>query len=159
MDALCYTMALMHQGFARGYAFGPYDPTQSNPAAAWKVPVRRISERYYLGWRVKKVRQANWQSYNASKEAYYIEYGIHGWKGAAGRRIRRPINKLSYLRVVRAMRLMDVNHRIWASMYYEGGRMKGGGFLQYVQGGPASTITEVEKILSAGAVAGKQMLV
>jgi len=148
----------MHQGFARGYAFGPYDPGMQNSAAAWKLPVRRISERYYKGWRVRKIRLANYQSYNRSREAYYIEYGIHGWAGAQARRIRRPVNKLAYLRLVRAMRMMDVWHRIWCSMYYEGGRMKGGGFLQYVQGGPATRITDVERVLASGAAVGKQRL-
>lgn len=125
MDQLVFHMALLNQGEARKMSFGPLDPRMENPAAAWKIPVRRISSRYYVGWKVMRIGPAAWRLYNDSKEAYFIEFGIHQW-GATGsggapggnpRRVRRPIRKLSLLKTMEFMQKTAVYHRVWVSIY------------------------------------------
>lgn len=158
MDRLVFYMALVNQGFARKMSFGPSDPRETNvrhqatgrifigsesgpPRAqttwkrisplAWKIPVRRITGRYYLGWKVRKLKPAVWQLYNDSREAYFIEFGIH----TSLRRVRRPIRKLSLRKTMDFMMATNAWHRIWVDIYanpkYE---HKGRGFTQFVSG-------------------------
>jgi hypothetical protein len=74
-----------------------YTPGRSLSSQAWKIPVRRITGAYYRGWRVNRVTMGVWEVFNESREAYFIEYGIH----TSGRRVRRPIAKLSLLATIR----------------------------------------------------------
>lgn len=130
MNQLVLAMALVNQGEARKMSFGPYDPTgRKNPGAAWGMPVRRISENYYLGWKIRQIRPGVVQLYNDSREAYFIEFGIN-WLGA-GRRVRRPIRKLSLLKTLRILEQTNVYDRVWASIFIHKG--KGYGFTQRVQ--------------------------
>jgi hypothetical protein len=113
-------------------SFGPYDPGQQSSAAAWKLPVRRISNAYYLGWKVRSLGYAHWQLYNDSREAYYIEFGIN-WRGA-GRRVRRPVRKMSLRRTLDFMRTTQAFHRVWCDIFANPRtRHRGKGFTQIVQ--------------------------
>lgn len=160
MNELVFSMALVNQGFAREMSFGPYDPTgrggrneflgrtfsagTSGPATphpifrhtassdlAWKIPVRRITGNYYLGWKVREVRPGVVQLYNDSREAYFIEFGINGLPGTQGRLVRRPIRKLSLIKTLNYMAQTNAFHRVWADVFKHKG--KGFGFTQVVQ--------------------------
>lgn len=131
MDELCKMMALLNQGYARAMSFGPEDPSQRRPEYAWRVPVRRISGRYYVGWKVRRRGMGSWELYNDSREAYYIEFGIN-WLGE-GRRVRRPIRKLSLRQTLTAMMTTKAYHRIWADIYKAPNARMGSGFYQIIQ--------------------------
>ena len=103
MDVLVNMMALVNQSIARKMSFGPYDPTGMKTDLAWRTPdqgIRRITQNYYLGWKVRKLGFGDYLLYNSSREAYYIEFGISqvgfgGTRSVPRRRIRRPVSKLS----------------------------------------------------------------
>jgi hypothetical protein len=127
MNALVMFMAYTNLGIAQKMSAGPVDPQMNNAAAAWKVPVRRITEDYFYGWKVRRLSLGTWQLYNDSREAYFIEFGIH----VGGARVRRPIRKLSLLKTLRALESTAVYHRVWAEIYTAG--HKHFGFSQTVQ--------------------------
>lgn len=139
MDNLVHYMALMNQSFARKMAFGPYDPSGRNSSQAWRTPaqgIRRISQGYYLGWKVSRRGQAHYILYNNSKEAYFIEFGISTVGFGANRRvpkgrIRRPVRKLSLLKTMNFMKTTQAFHRVWVDVYKS--RHSHGGFYQIVQ--------------------------
>lgn len=137
MDTLVRLMSYVHLGYAQKYSAGPVDPRQTNAAAAWRLPVRRITGRYFFGWKVRKVSLGMWQVYNDSREAFFIEFGIHrnpATGQVSGRRIRRPVNKLSMQRTLRYMAQTAVADRIWASIYFPPqGLRKGKGYLWTMQ--------------------------
>lgn len=133
MNELVFHMAIVNQGEARKMSFGPLDPSGSDSSLAWKMPVRRISERYYTGWKVRQLKPAVWQLYNDSREAYYIEFGIN-WLGG-NRRVRRPVRKMSLRRTMELMMTTKAYHRVWVDIYANPkfGRHRGRGFYQIVQ--------------------------
>jgi hypothetical protein len=138
MDSLMHRMALVNQSEARKMAYGPYDPHERNPSQAWRTPgqgIRRISQAYYLGWRVKKVGTANYILFNSSREAYFIEYGIaevgFGTRNVPSRRIRRPVRKLSLLKTLEFMKTTQAYHRVWVDIFRS--RHAHGGFTQIIQ--------------------------
>lgn len=135
MDLLARMMALTNQGIAQEMSYGPLDSSQRNPSQAWKVPVRRISQRYLYGWRVRRITSQTWMLFNDSREAYYIEFGIHRQPGSgdvSSRRIRRPIRKLSLRRTLEAMMRTQAYHRVWAEIFVDK-RHGVKGFTQTVQ--------------------------
>lgn len=74
-------------------SFGPVAPGQrSVPSLAFKIPVQRITGRYFAGWTVRPTR-GGWKIYNDEIEAYLIETGMY-------QRTRRPILKMSVLDMV-----------------------------------------------------------
>lgn len=77
MDALVQLMARTNQAIAKEKSRGPVDPRGAMYDKAWKIPVRRITGRYYRGWRVRRITSGVWMLYNDSREAYFIEYGIN----------------------------------------------------------------------------------
>lgn len=131
MDILVRFMAYTNQGIAQRMSAGPYDPNQKNQRLAWRIPVRRISEKYYLGWKVRRIGLGTWQLYNDSREAYFIEFGIH----TSGNRVRRPIRKLSLRRTMEFMMRTQAYHRCWCEIYANPrrGKPKSKGFTQTVQ--------------------------
>lgn len=144
MDKLCLHMAVLNQGEARKLSAGPLDPGMKNPNFAWRLPVRRISGDYLAGWKVKRKGKAFYILYNASREAYFIEYGIN-WLGE-GRRVRRPVRKLSLRRTMERMMTTHAFHRVWCDMYSSPKyRHRGRGFYQIVQS-PAKGHTRWENI-------------
>jgi len=131
MDRLVRFMAYTNLGIAQKMSLGPHDPNQANPSYAWKIPVRRISGRYFFGWKVRRRGVGTWQLYNDSREAFFIEYGIH----TSGRRVRRPIRKLSLIKTMKFMHKTEVYHRIWSSVYMpDPSQRKGLGFTWRIQG-------------------------
>lgn len=108
--ALVQLLAKTSQGFAQGMSRGPVDPMQQNPAAAWRIPVRRITSRYYQGWKVRRIAPNVWEMYNEVREAYFIEYGIH--PSPTPRRMRRPIRKLSAMKTLRFVEQTRAAHRL-----------------------------------------------
>lgn len=132
MNALCFNMALVNQGIARKMSFGPSDPKMERPALAWKLPVRRITGRYYLGWKIRRRGPAHWELYNDSREAYFIEFGIN-WHGG-NRRVRRPVRKLSLRKTMEFMMTTQMYHRVWVDAFSSPRhRHRGVGFSQVVQ--------------------------
>lgn len=128
MMKLTQVMAIVNQGHARRMSFGPSDPNAQDPSQAWKIPVRRITGRYYLGWKVRPV-PGGWQLYNDSREAFFIEFGIN-WLGE-GRRVRRPVQRLSLKKTMETMQTTGAYHRIWSEIYRL--RHQTMGFYQQVQ--------------------------
>jgi hypothetical protein len=91
MDVLIRTLIHVVQSEARKRSAGPVAPRwRSVPAFAYKIPVQRITGRYYQGWTIRRVRNAHWMLYNDAYEAWLIEYGIN-------MRVRRPILKQSFM--------------------------------------------------------------
>ena len=137
MDRLVRFMSYVHLGFAQKRSLGPVDPMQRHPQLAWKVPVRRITGRYFFGWKVKRRGLGHYEMYNDSREAFFIEFGIHRNPATgqpASRRIRRPIMKLSFMETVRFLAKTHVYHRVWSSIYFPPpGQRKGRGFLWTMQ--------------------------
>ena len=150
MDDLVHRMALVNQMYARKLSFGPYDPQEKQSNQAWKLPVRRISQRYYLGWKVKHRTVGWWTLYNDSREAYFIEYGISrvgfswaikgqrqerlGPRRTPERRIRRPIRKLSLRQTMAHMLQTNAYHRCWCEIYADPKHPhRSRGFTQVVQ--------------------------
>jgi len=127
MNALVMMMAYTNLGIAQKMSAGPVDPQMRNASAAWRIPVRRITQHYFFGWKVRRLGTATWQLYNDSREAYFIEFGIH----QSNARIRRPIRKLSLRKTLQLMETSRVYHRVWAEIYTAGHRHFG--FAQQVQ--------------------------
>jgi hypothetical protein len=91
MDTLIRVLINVVQMEARKRSQGPVAPRwRSVPAFAYKIPVQRITGRYYQGWTIRRVRNAHWMLYNDAHEAWLIEYGIY-------MRVRRPILKQSFM--------------------------------------------------------------
>jgi hypothetical protein len=140
IDALTMILARTQQAFAQEYSAGPVDPRMQNPGAAWKIPVRRISLRYYKGWKVRRMAPGMWMTYNDSREAFFIEFGIHptGSKRStkAGNiytmRVRRPIRKLSTIKTLRFADQTRVGDKIWEQSFaaFRPGRFRLGRTLQ-----------------------------
>jgi hypothetical protein len=152
MSELAFHMALVNQGEARKMSFGPYDPTGKDTSLAWQNPVRRISQTYYLSWKVRQVRPGVAQLYNDSREAFFIEFGINHL--GEGRRVRRPIRKLSLLKTLEHMSRTNTYHRIWAQVFKHNG--EGFGFHQIVQS-PGGYMREVVRGPSPGSFGGPQL--
>ena len=131
MNLLTRYMALANMGISQKMSAGPYDPQQRRPELAWRIPVRRISERYYIGWKIKRIRMGVWMVYNDSREAFFIEFGINP---RSSRRVRRPIRKLALKKTLVAMMRTHAYHRVWAEIYVDPNRRgRGRGFTQHVQ--------------------------
>lgn len=136
MDILSQIMSLTNMGIAQEMSYGAYDPQNRNPSQAWKIPVRRISQRYFYGWKVKHLGIGTWMLYNDSREAYFIEFGIHRnpqTEQVSSRRIRRPIRKLSLRRTLEATLRTNIYHRVWGEIFIDRKAHFGRGFSQTVQ--------------------------
>jgi hypothetical protein len=138
-------MALTNQGVAREMSFGRDDPQQQHPEWAWRLPVRRISGTYYSSWQVRMVNAHTAELYNDSREAYYIEFGIN--PRGNGRRVRRPVRKLSLNKTMKLMMTTQAYHRIWVGIFADPKHRfsRGVGFTQIVQS-PAGGHSRWEEI-------------
>jgi hypothetical protein len=95
MDLIIRTMVFVTKGLAQEKSMGPVAPRhRSVPALAYRIPVQRISGRYFAGWTQRRLGPSRWLLYNDSVEAYLIEEGIY-------QKTRRPILKLSLLGMLR----------------------------------------------------------
>jgi hypothetical protein len=113
-----------------GQSSGPStpQPRYKHDDAAWKIPVRRITENYYNGWKVKRIAPSLWALINDSREAFFIEFGIHpsGMRveGKGGkyylkgsRRVRRPIRKLSLKRTLAFVDQSRAGALVWEQIF------------------------------------------
>ena len=95
LDTLIRVLINIVQMEARKRSQGPVAPRyRSVPAFAFKIPVQRITGRYYQGWTIRRVRNAHWMLYNDSFEAWLIESGMY-------MRVRRPILKMSFMAMLK----------------------------------------------------------
>lgn len=125
MNAMAMFMARTNHAFAQEMSAGFVDPRMQNRAAAWKIPVRRITSRYYKGWTVRRLAPGVWMLYNVSREAYYIEHGIHptgtittSHQGNSFiMRVRRPIQKLSLMKTLRFVDQSKIGERVWEKIF------------------------------------------
>lgn len=125
MNALTMLMAYTNQSFAMKMSAGMVDPRMKNKQAAWKIPVRRITSRYYKGWKVKRLAPSVWMLYNDTREAWFIEFGIHptGSMRATEKghiytvRVRRPIRKLSLKKTLRYIDSTRAAERVWEQSF------------------------------------------
>lgn len=113
---MAYTNLAIAQQMSAGVKKAPRDTTRS-----WMIPVPRITWRYFLSWHVKRLRMGTWVLWNDSREAYFIEYGIQRnpqTGQVSPRRMRRPIQKLSLLRTMKAIQSTAVAHRVWSDVFW-----------------------------------------
>ena len=90
-DVLVRLCVLVVKAEAQKRTMGPVAPNRrSNPALAYRIPVQRITGRYFAGWTVRRVRWGAWVVYNEERAAYMVEFGI-------GQRVRRPVLKMSVI--------------------------------------------------------------
>lgn len=95
IDLLVRAMILVTKGLAQEKSMGPVAPAhRSNPALAYRIPVQRITGRYFAGWTQRRIGPAHWILYNEAFEAYLIETGMF-------QRVRRPILKMSLIGMLR----------------------------------------------------------
>lgn len=95
MDLLINGCILVVKGAAQKRSMGQVAPRKrSVPALAYRIPVQRITGRYFAGWKIRRIRFGHWMIYNDSIEAYLIETGMY-------QRVRRPILKLSVIEMLR----------------------------------------------------------
>lgn len=113
MNALAQILARVDQMISFQKSAGPRDPRQQFPQGAWKIPVRRISSHYFQGWNVRRIAPGTWMVYNPTREAYYIEYGIH----TSGRRVRRPISKLALIATLKFADTHRIGQFVWEGVF------------------------------------------
>ncbi len=111
-QAMVMLLAKTSQGFAQGMSRGIFDPRQTS-GQAWRIPVRRITSRYYQGWKVKRIAPNIWELYNEAREAYFIEFGIH----PSPNRVRRPVRKLAAMKTIRFAQNTKMGYRILDSVF------------------------------------------
>lgn len=125
MNALAMLLAYTNQAFAKRMSAGPVDPQMKRRDAAWKLPVRRITSRYYMDWKVRRLAPGLWMVYNDSREAFYIEFGIHPTGSLRSTekgytyvvRVRRPVMKLSLKKTLRYADATKAGERIWEKSF------------------------------------------
>lgn len=94
IDLLARGMVLVIKGEAQKRSAGPVAGRhRSNPALANKIPVQRISGKYFAGWVIRRLGSGHYMVYNDSVEAYLIETGMY-------QRVRRPILRMSMLQML-----------------------------------------------------------
>ena len=149
MDMIVMGYAYATVSFAQKRSAGVIDPQMQNPAAAWKIPVRRITGAYYTGWRAERMLPSVWRVTNPSREAYFIEFGINhqattGRQDSAGNRvrIRRPVLKLSVMDTIAFAQASMADVKMVQSAW-------GGGFSFTSAGSPALVGGE---LYSAGSI-------
>jgi hypothetical protein len=89
MDLFVRAMVIIARSEAMKRSFGPLAPNRRSSAAlANRIPVQRITGKYYGDWYVLRLGNARWAVGNNSKESVLIETGMY-------QRTRRPILKYS----------------------------------------------------------------
>jgi len=110
-NLLIHLLAKTQQGVAQAKSRGMVDPS-GQAGKAWGIPVRRISEDYYKGWKIKKIAHGIWMTYNDSREAFFIEFAINPRATGA---VRRPILKMSAVATLRFIQRTRLVERFTAS--------------------------------------------
>jgi len=115
MNVAAELLAKTSQGFVQQKMRGPYDPQQRRPSAAWRIPVRRITQRTYRGWRVRQIRPGMWELFNDERGAYVIETGMTPEGKTVGN--RRPVLKMSAVATLRFVQRTRFAERIMADTF------------------------------------------
>lgn len=159
-DYLARFLSLLMLGHVQKESGGPRrDPSNKPHPLAWMTPVPRVTDRYYLGWRVQRIRKGTWILTNDSREAFYIEYGLHRNPRTgqpSPRRIRRPIMKRAFQKTAIQASSTAVGHRIFAEVFFPkpgqpGRRTKN--LIWWIQGGHTPVVyTDFDVIPFGGGV-------
>lgn len=105
LDLLVRSLALIVKGYAQQRSSGPVAPgKRSVPALANRIPVQRITGRYFAGWQVRRMGPMRFLIFNDAKEAYLIETGMY-------QRLRRPILKLSLISMLKFLEASRTEQR------------------------------------------------
>lgn len=105
IDLLARGMVLVIKGYAQQMSGGPVAPhKRSNPMLANRIPVQRITGRYFAGWTIKYLGKGHYLLYNDAVEAYLIETGLY-------QRVRRPILKMSLLNMLKLLQTTKTAER------------------------------------------------
>lgn len=105
IDLLARAMVLVIKGEAQKRSGGQVAARQrSNPALANRIPVQRITGRYFAGWMIRRLGNGHYLMYNDSVEAYLIETGMY-------QRVRRPILKMSMLQMLALLQTTRTGER------------------------------------------------
>ena len=113
MNILAQILARVDQNYSMRMSSGPRDPRAQSQKAAWKIPVRRITGAYFQHWFVRRLAPGVWVVYNPTREAYYIEYGIH----TSHRRVRRPIRKMALIKTLKFADKHKVGGYVWEGVF------------------------------------------
>jgi hypothetical protein len=117
MHVAAEMLAKATQGHAqrlyRGFKTTPYDVRTGHAPGAWTVPVRRITNVAYQGWRVRQVAFGAWEVFSESRDAYMVEFGI----SRSGNAIRRPILRMSGVATLRMIQRTQFGNRIMAGTF------------------------------------------
>jgi len=159
-DMLARFLSMMILGHAQKESFGPrHDPVRYAHPLSWMIPVPRITGRYYLGWKMRRIGWGRFIVTNTSREAFYIEFGLHRnpWTGERSpRRVRRPVMKRALAFAARASAQSAIAHRVFVETFYPspgepGHRTKN--IIWHIQGGsPISAFTDIDAIPFGGGV-------
>jgi hypothetical protein len=103
-DTLVHLLAMAHKGIAQQKSRGPLRGDK-----AWVIPVRRIEEEYYHGWRARRITLGAWEVFNPVPHAFFIEHGIN--PRATGEAVPRPILRQSGVETVRFVARTRVGER------------------------------------------------
>lgn len=110
IDLIVHGMVTIVRSEAMKRSFGPAAPRQrSNPAFAYRLPVQRITGRYYSGWYIRRLGRGRWVVGNDSFEALLIETGLF-------QRNRRPVLKMSTLAMLTFIQQTRVMERYGESI-------------------------------------------
>ena len=110
-NLLVRMLAMTQKGIAQQKSRGMVDPS-GVAGRPWGIPVRRISQAYYKGWKERKIGHASWMTYNDSREAFFIEFAINPRVTGA---VRRPILKMSAVATLRFVQRTKLIERFAAS--------------------------------------------
>lgn len=105
MNLLLRTIANFHKARAQAMTRGPMAPHGS----AWTIPVRRVSQELYHGWRARQIRPGMWEMFNPVEHAWDVEHGVN--PRATGQVVPRPVMKMSGLQTIRVLAGTQVGQR------------------------------------------------
>lgn len=134
MNALVAMMAYTIKGAAQKKTMGVVDRRATNTALAYKIPVRRITGRLFAGWKVSRLGPARYMVYNDDRAAWVLEEDIDQ---RSGRRMRRPILKLSVMQMLKLIQTTRTAERMVDSVMKP--RRNGKGQFQSFQARMAGT--------------------
>ena len=109
MNALVAMMAYTVKGAAQKKTMGQVDRRATNTALAYKIPVRRITGKLFAGWKVSRLGPGRYMVYNDDRAAWVLEEDIDR---RSGRRMRRPILKLSVMQMLKLIQTTRTAERM-----------------------------------------------
>lgn len=92
MDVATQLLAKTSQGLVQRYYAGQVIRPQDarNIRSTWGTPIRRVTQKTYRGWRVRKIGLGMWELFNEERGAYMVEFGVvRGGHGVARKPLKR----------------------------------------------------------------------